>query len=298
MNRALRLAVTATALAAFVLPALAAPPKVSIRPKPRPPISEPGVRIVTVPVFYDSKIRPKPRSIAPRAAPDRVIIVTEPFGVRISPRPKARPMLGPRKVTFGTALVPIAPQKERGAMVQPVTPIEAGPVCGDPRIIGRKIARIAPRLPGCGVKNPVRVMSVDGIALSRASVMNCKTAKALKKWVTSGVRLAVGRYGGGLQSLTVIADYSCRTRNNKKGAKISEHGKGNALDVAAFRLKNGTTVSVLKGWGRGKEGRILRKIHRSACGPFGTVLGPNSDRYHRDHFHVDTAGYRSGPYCR
>ena len=32
--------------------------------------------------------------------------------------------------------------------------------------------------------------------------------------------------------------------------------------------------------------------------PFGTVLGPNSDRFHRDHFHFDMASYSSGAYCR
>ena len=42
----------------------------------------------------------------------------------------------------------------------------------------------------------------------------------------------------------------------------------------------------------------MRKMHRTACGPFGTVLGPDSDRFHRDHFHFDTAKYRSGPFCR
>jgi hypothetical protein len=39
-------------------------------------------------------------------------------------------------------------------------------------------------------------------------------------------------------------------------------------------------------------------MHKAACGPFGTVLGPNSNRFHQDHFHFDTARYRSGSYCR
>jgi hypothetical protein len=42
----------------------------------------------------------------------------------------------------------------------------------------------------------------------------------------------------------------------------------------------------------------MRRMHRGACGPFGTVLGPEADRYHQDHFHFDTARYRSGSYCR
>jgi hypothetical protein len=95
-----------------------------------------------------------------------------------------------------------------------------------------------------------------------------------------------------------VAHYACRTRNSVKGAKISEHGRGRAIDIAAFQLRNGSEISVLKHWGQGGNGKALSKIHRAACGPFGTVLGPKSDRHHRDHFHFDTARYRSGPYCR
>lgn len=109
---------------------------------------------------------------------------------------------------------------------------------------------------------------------------------------------AVGRTGGGVVKLKVAAGYSCRTRNHKSGAKISEHGKGRAIDLSGFYLKNGDQISVLNDWGKGKYGRILRDMHRSACGPFGTVLGPNADRHHRDHFHFDIAKHRSGSYCR
>ena len=47
------------------------------------------------------------------------------------------------------------------------------------------------------------------------------------------------------------------------------------------------------------ERQMLRNLHRAACGPFGTVLGPNANAAHRDHYHFDTARYRSGTaYCR
>jgi len=99
-------------------------------------------------------------------------------------------------------------------------------------------------------------------------------------------------------SLKVAAHYACRTRNSRKGARISEHGKGRAIDIAAFRLDNGDEISVLDDWNSSRKGRILRRLHASACGPFGTVLGPDSDRHHQDHFHFDTARHRNGSYCR
>lgn len=95
----------------------------------------------------------------------------------------------------------------------------------------------------------------------------------------------------------MAAHYACRPRNNKRGAKISEHGKGRAIDLSALYLDKGS-ITVLTDWGRGNKGRILSRLHEGACGPFGTVLGPGSDGYHRDHLHFDTARYSGGPYCR
>ena len=40
-------------------------------------------------------------------------------------------------------------------------------------------------------------------------------------------------------SITDNDAYDCRPRNNIKGAQLSEHGKGNALDITALRLRNG-----------------------------------------------------------
>ena len=47
-----------------------------------------------------------------------------------------------------------------------------------------------------------------------------------------------------------------------------------------------------------KDGKALRRMHKEACGVFGTVLGPESDRFHRDHFHFDTKRHGNGAYCR
>ena len=137
--------------------------------------------------------------------------------------------------------------------------------------------------------------AVSGVRLSTPATINMKTARALDKWVTSTAKPAIGRKGGGLVELKVVAHYACRTRNNRRGARLSEHAKGNAIDIAAFRLADGSEISVLHGW-RGRDSGVLRKLHRGACGPFGTVLGPDADRHHQDHFHFDVAN--NGPYCR
>lgn len=292
--------------------AFAGPPTSSIRPQPRiiTPVSTPSVRPRVV-VRYDATIRPRPRLSTRAAAMTTAAPVpaSQPFGAAAaaehpadyalatttpvfrSVRPRARPAAVARRAARrGT--------NTRVASTNPTLPSGGGSVCRDPGIRGERIAPIAGTLPGCGVAQPVRVTSIDGINLSQASIMDCQTAKAIKSWINSGLRPAVGRTGGGAVQLQVAAHYSCRTRNSQPGARISEHGKGHAIDISAIRLRDGSDISVLNDWGHGRRGRILARLHSSACGPFGTVLGPDANRFHKDHFHFDTAHYRGGPYCR
>lgn len=46
-----------------------------------------------------------------------------------------------------------------------------------------------------------------------------------------------------------------------------------------------------------KEGAFLRRLHKGACGIFGTVLGPEANEAHRNHFHLDLAPRRRSAYC-
>ncbi len=172
-----------------------------------------------------------------------------------------------------------------------------GAICGDMDIQGDVIGDV-PGNGACGVENAVRVRAVAGLRLSTPATLDCRTASALKTWVERGVLPAVGNEGGGATSLRVMAHYACRTRNNQPGARLSEHSFGHAIDVGGIGLADGSEISVLNGWGTHADGRQLRDMHAAACGPFGTVLGPDADRHHRDHFHFDTARYRSGSYCR
>lgn len=174
---------------------------------------------------------------------------------------------------------------------------QRGQVCGDPDLQGDTVGFVPGRINGCGIQDAVRLRSVSGVTLSQSALMDCTTAKALKRWTDKGAKPALRRTGGGLASYRVAAHYACRTRNNQSGARISEHGKGRAIDISGFQMKDGTTLTVLNDW-NSRHRRALRKMHKAACGPFGTVLGPNSDRFHRDHFHFDTARHRGGAYCR
>lgn len=257
-----------------------------LRPKPRP-----GARSA-VTASEAMAIRPHPRPPAAQR-PAEILQVAAPvtyLATATTVRPQARPEnLGRLSQATAVAYIP-----------QPMTEAitgRKGSVCGDPEIRGTTIPPITARIKGCGLADGVRVTSVAGVKLSTPAEIDCTTAKALKTWVKRGAIPAVGKSGGGLATLQVAASYACRTRNGQAGAKVSEHGRGHAVDIGGLVLANGTSVSVLKGWGSGAHGKALATMRKAACGPFTTVLGPGSDRFHSDHLHLDTARGR-GPYCR
>ncbi|NIZ14850.1 extensin family protein, partial [Phaeobacter sp. HF9A] len=225
--------------------------------------------------------------------------------LRPAPRPDSPQMLAvlarPADLAGIAPLATLRPAMRSPEFVQQVLFGRAkrrrGSVCGDLDIQGEEAGDIAGTLQGCGARDAVRVRSVSGVALSTPALMTCDTAKALNSWVSRDVEKAFGR-ANRVVRLRVAAHYSCRTRNNRPGAKISEHGRGRAIDISGFTLADGTLITVLKGWQSKSTRGPLRRLWKSACGPFRTVLGPEADSYHRDHFHLDTARHRSGRYCR
>lgn len=190
---------------------------------------------------------------------------------------------------------PVAIEKQAARVIQQ---IRAGSVCGDARLQGKAIGTKTGRLKACSVPNAVQISSVSGIKLTQKAIVDCTTAKALAKWVDHSLVPQARKSGKSVAKIQVIGHFSCRTRNGQAGEKLSEHAKGRALDIAGFEFTDGSKYTLLKDWRTSKGGKFLKPLHRGACGPFGTVLGPNANKFHQDHFHFDTARYRSGSYCR
>lgn len=254
----------------------AAPLEQSLVPATRPSEAMALAFASPDPAYVRPQVRPEPQIVPAAAAPPADIAV---LGQAAPMRPLLRPKSLELEVLF----------KKRK--------LRKGSVCGDIDIQGKPVGNVPGRIKACGIKDAVQVTSVSGVALSRPSTMDCGTAIALNKWVDKTVKPTFKRRGPVVE-IQVAAHYACRTRNNRKGAKISEHGKGRAIDISGFKMADGEVVTVLNGWRKNPSKRQLTKIWRGACGPFGTVLGPNADRYHRDHFHLDTARHRRGTYCR
>lgn len=164
---------------------------------------------------------------------------------------------------------------------------------------GLAVAKPIPVLEGpgaCGATDVVRLDAVWTRAGRRVSMnppaeLRCSMAEAVVHWVRDDVAAALGPGQAPLAGVAVAASYDCRGRNNIKGAKLSQHGLANAMDVRAFKLADGKDLALTD---KNVAKAFRTQMHDSACARFTTVLGPDSDGYHEDHIHLDLAERRSG----
>ena len=185
---------------------------------------------------------------------------------------------------------------------QPAAEAATEPAAPSACFVSLGVVAIATSLPaieepnGCGAADVVRLEQVllnNGrrVVLSPAATLRCTMAAAIADWVRNDLSFQSARLGAPLTGIENFDSYECRGQNRIAGAKLSEHGRANALDVRSFTLANGrrielTDPEVMRSW--------REDVRRSACARFMTVLGPGSDGYHENHIHVDLAERNNG----
>ncbi len=149
---------------------------------------------------------------------------------------------------------------------------------------------------GCSALGSVQLRDI-GTPVTNLGAMTCGLGYAFTVWVQSDLQVpAMGEFGSPVVKVETMGTYNCRNINGAASGNLSEHAFANAVDVAAFVLKDGRRISVLNGWsGDEREGRFLRSVRASACRRFNTVLSPDYNAAHRDHLHFDMG---RGPFCR
>jgi hypothetical protein len=161
---------------------------------------------------------------------------------------------------------------------------------------------IAPTLPpikgpgACGGDDIVRLEAVvlrdkRRVPLKPAATLRCQMATAIAEWVRGNIAAIASEAGTTVGELDNFDSFDCRGRNRIAGAKMSEHGRANALDVRGVKFANGQFLSFTD---RTVAREVREKFLASACARFTTVLGPGSDWYHEDHVHLDLAERRGG----
>ncbi len=195
------------------------------------------------------------------------------------PAPKAQP----------DAEVPVAaPQPDPGpsaceirlralADFAPMPPLEGPGECGATDVVALK---------------SVRVPAGASVAILPAATLRCPMAEVLANFVRQdAVPASAESLGGTLQAILAYETYECRGRNRVIGAKVSEHGRANAIDIRAFRLTSGAIAGLTDPL---VERAFRERVKVAACAHFTTVLGPGSDGYHESHVHLDLAERRGG----
>ncbi len=131
-------------------------------------------------------------------------------------------------------------------------------------------------------------------------IATCAVAAGFELWLRQSVQpVAEELLGSPVAQVEHFGTYSCRRIYGREAGNWSEHATGNAIDIAAFVLEDGQRISVRGDWeGEGKEAAFLRRVRDAACGVFGTVLSPDYNAAHADHFHLDQEARGFGGVCR
>lgn len=247
------------------LPAGAAP-----LPVPRP-LPDAGQPIAAAPPAAAPLPVPRPEAAGP----------VLPLPLIPDGRPESAASAAPPAEAFGPPLPRHSPA--------PDAPPEPDPTCA-PLLAGGKVVAqaVAPIVEGdaCGVAAPLRLDAIvlrNGrrAALVPPAVMRCDLAERLADWVRDDIAPATAGEGD-LTGLVDAAAYVCRNRNWKAGARVSEHARGNAIDILSFRFAR-RSVGL-----KDAEARdVLTTLRASACARFATVLGPGADAFHETDLHVD-----------
>ena len=223
----------------------------------------------------------------PRSHPHRAVL---PEAV---PLPKSRPAEAPAIEPEPPAAAKQAPaptDKPAGQAAAPAPPPPSA--C---RLALTEEVAIAPSIPdihgpgGCGGEDLVRLEAVvlpdkRRVAVKPAATLRCAMASEIAAWVRTDIAPLTTSLGSTISVLDNFDSFECRGRNRVVGAQLSEHGRANALDVRAFGLANGQSISLTD---RMVPREVRENVLHSVCARFTTVLGPGSDGYHEDHIHLD-----------
>lgn len=228
--------------------------------------------------------------------------VVRPAAMPLVPLPRVRPdgpAAGPVAPTADTPAGPptdpdahdAAPDSPPAAPAEPRVYQVACPAVLQGQVEAKALPPIAAGQ--CGAQSPLELTGVlaNGrmVPVSGGVTTDCGMATAMPEWIAAVDSYLKAREKTQVSEVMVGTSYMCRNVNNASEGNLSFHAFADAMDVTGFKLEDGRTVTVEGDWADAlsSEGRLLRYAHDAACSQFTTVLGPEADALHRDHFHVD-----------
>ena len=149
-----------------------------------------------------------------------------------------------------------------------------------------------PPITGPGECTATDVVNVNAVVLpdnqrvvfSPVVTLQCSMAEVVAHWIRDDVAPTLDALGMSLRGVETLELFGCRSFNGINGAKLSEHGHANALDVRSLKIANGTVIELTNA----TVSKPLREqLRQTACARFSTVLGNGADAYHENHVHID-----------
>ncbi len=151
---------------------------------------------------------------------------------------------------------------------------------------------------GCPLTNVVRIRK-SGLTFNSPFTVTCPLAVAWVMFERNELQpLAQTHLGAPLTRVDHFGSFACRNVYHRASGRRSQHATADAFDVAGFRTQDGQNVTVLRDWDNSAapdRSAFLKETHSAACKYFGTVLGPDYNKPHENHFHFDTSGFG---FCR
>jgi hypothetical protein len=122
----------------------------------------------------------------------------------------------------------------------------------------------------------------------------CAVALRLAMWERHTLRAASEILGSPITALSHQSSYNCRPIRTTRGDgdRMSSHATAEAIDIRGVRLADGRDVPLLGNWDSpSPEAEFWRVARDGACVWFRTTLGPDFNRLHADHFHLQSTGW-------
>ena len=123
----------------------------------------------------------------------------------------------------------------------------------------------------CSINNAVRITKFRATNISNPLLMNCRAALKTAQWLEAIEAT----------DITHMGTYNCRKQRGS--GLVSEHSFANAIDISEI---NGANLT--RDWRTGNaKSEYLLSAQKRACDYFNNVVGPDDNKAHEDHFHLD-----------
>lgn len=147
----------------------------------------------------------------------------------------------------------------------------------------------------CHIRGHVRLRGLSGASLAPVST-TCATALRLYMWERHDLQPAAAAIlGARLNEIRHLSSFSCRPVRvmSGEGDRMSAHATASAIDVSGIVLTNGRHLDLESGWSGGSRRvqEFWRAVRNGACRWFPTVLSPDFNDLHADHFHLGEGSY-------